>query len=109
VALLVVVGGVYVGMKFIPVRSSAYRFDDTVREQVVFAGARRRKISDEEITRNLLQRAADLELPVTRRNVRITRRSTRIRIQVAYKMPIQLPLDYTYEWTFVSDHEGPAF
>jgi hypothetical protein len=109
VALLVVVSGVYLGMKFIPLRASAYQFDDTVREQVVFAGARRRKISDEEITRNLLQRADDLELPVTRRNVRITRRSTRIRIQVAYKMPIHLPFDYTYEWTFVSDHEGPSF
>jgi hypothetical protein len=95
--IIIVVSGVYLGMKFIPARAAAYQFDDTVREQVVFAGARRRKISAEEIMRNLMLRAEDLNLPVSWRNVRITRRSTRIRIQVAYKVPIEMAFDYTYD------------
>lgn len=109
VALLVVVGGVYMGMKFIPVRAAAYAFDDEVREQVVFAGARRRKIGNEEIMRNLMAKADELGLPIRRGNVRITRRTNRIRIQAAWKSPIELPFDFTYEWTFVADHEGPSF
>lgn len=109
VALLVVVSGVYLGMKFIPVRAAAYQFDDTVREQVVFAGARRRRMGDQEVLRNLMERAQELNLPISTRNIRITRRSKSIRIQVAYKVDIELPFDYTYEWTFVSDHDGPSF
>ncbi len=108
-AILVLVGGVYLGMKFVPTRASAYRFDDTVREQVVYAGARRRKMGDEEVMRNLMMRAEELGLPISKRNVRITRRSKTIRIQVAYRVPIELPFDNTYEWTFISDHEGPSF
>jgi len=108
-ALLVFVGGIYLGMKFIPIRASAYQFDDTVREQVVYAGARRRKMSDQEVMRNLMERAEELRLPIGKRNVRITRRTKSIRIQVAYRVPIELPFDYTYDWTFISDHEGPSF
>ena len=108
-ALLVLVGGVYIGLKFIPVRASAYQFDDTVREQVVYAGARRRKLGDQEVMRNLMERAEDLGLPIGKRNVRITRHTKTIRIQVAYRVPIELPFDFTYEWTFISDHEGPSF
>ncbi|NKB90254.1 MAG: hypothetical protein GKS06_18765 [Acidobacteria bacterium] len=109
ISLLVVVAAVYIGMKFIPVRAAAYQFDDTVREQVVFAGARRRQIGNEEIMRNLMGKADELGLPITRGNVRITRRTNRIRIQAAWKTPIELPFDFTYEWTFVADHEGPSF
>ena len=109
VALIVVVSGVFLGMKFIPVRAAAYAFDDEVREQVVFAGARRRKIGNEEIMRNLMEKADELGLPIRRSNVRITRRTNRIRIQAAWKSPIELPFDFTYEWTFVADHEGPSF
>jgi len=108
-AILVLVAGVYLGMKFIPVSASAYQFDDTVREQIVYAGARRRNMSDEEVMRNLMDRADELGLPVSQRNVRITRHSKSIRIQVAYRVPIELPFDYTYEWTFISDHKGPSF
>jgi hypothetical protein len=107
--VLAMVGGVYIGLKFIPVKASAYQFDDTVREQVVYAGARRRKLSDQEVMRNLMERADELSLPIAKRNVRITRRAKTIRIQVAYRVPIELPFDFTYEWTFISDHEGPSF
>jgi hypothetical protein len=109
VALLVVIGGVYMGMKFIPVRAAAYAFDDEVREQVVFAGARRRQIGNEEIMRNLMAKADELGLPIRRSNVRITRRTNRIRIQAAWKSTVELPFDFTYDWTFVADHEGPSF
>jgi len=108
-AVFVLVGGVYLGMKFIPVHASAYQFDDAVREQVVYAGARRRRISDQQVVRVLMERAAELGLPIGKRNLRITRANRTIRIQVAYRVPVELAFDYTYEWTFTSDHEGPSF
>ena len=109
VALIVVVVAVYFGMKLVPVYAASYQFDDTVREQVVFAGARRRKLSDQEVKRNLVQRAQELGLPIQERNIRITRRSSTIRIQVAYKVPVDMGFDFTYDWVFTPDHDGPSF
>lgn len=108
VALVLLVVTVYLGMTIIPVRAAAYQFDDTVREQVVYAGARRRRVGDDEVNRNLLEKAEELGLPVTKRNIRITRRSKSVRIVVAYKVPIDFGFGYSYEWTFVSDHDGPS-
>ena len=108
IGIVVLVVAVYLGMKIIPVRASAYQLDDAVREQVVYAGARRRRVGDDEVNRNLLETAEELGLPVTKRNIRITRRSKSVQIVVAYKVPIDFGFGFTYEWTFVSDHDGPS-
>ncbi len=106
--LAVVVVAIYAGMKFVPVRASGFQLDDTVREQIVYGGARRRQVADDEILRNIIERAEDLGLPVTRRSISIVRRRGSIRIRVVYAVPIDLPFDYTYSWRFEIDHEGPS-
>jgi hypothetical protein len=108
-ALAVVVAAIYGGMKFIPVRAASFQLDDTVREQIVFAGARRLRLGDNEVLRNILERAEDLGLPVNRRGVAIMRRRGSIQIRVVYTVPIDLLFNYSYRWRFEIDHTGPAF
>jgi len=108
-ALAVVVAAIYGGMKFIPVRAASFQLDDTVREQIVFAGARRLRLGDNEALRNILERAEDLGLPVNRRGVAIMRRGGSIQIRVVYTVPIDLLFNYSYRWGFEIDHTGPAF
>ncbi|HJO04427.1 MAG TPA: hypothetical protein QGG47_10680 [Acidobacteriota bacterium] len=107
--LALVVATIYAGMKFIPVRAAGFQLDDTVREQVVFAGARRRQLGDNEVLRNIIERADELGLPVERRNIAIVRRRGTIQIRVVYTVPIDLLFDYTYVWRFEIDHNGPSF
>lgn len=106
---LALVGAVaYAGFKLIPVRAAAYQFDDEVREQIVLAGSRRRRVGDEEIRRTLLERAGDLGLDVTARDVKIRRSANTIRIEVQYSVPVEFPY-YAFSWDFTSRHEGPVF
>ena len=107
--LAVMVAAIYVGMKFVPVRAAGFQLDDTVREQVVYAGARRRRIGDDEILRNIMERAEELGFPINRRNIAIARPRGSIRIRVVYTVPIELLFDYTYAWRFEIDHDGPSF
>lgn len=105
-ALALVVGMVYFGMKVIPVRATAFQFDDAIRDEVVFAGGRRS--SDEAIKRNLVDRAAMLGLPIERGDIRITRPAGKyIVVEVDYKVEVEFVGGYTYVWNFSPKHEGP--
>ena len=108
-AILLFVVAVYVGMKVIPVVAATYQLDDTVREQVVRTGARRLRVSDEEIRGIILGRARELDLPVTERSIIIRRTDNTIQIEVSSAVTIRFFLEFSYDWTFNIDHEGPSF
>ena len=108
-ALLMIVALVYGGMKFIPVRASALQFSDAIRDEVVYAGGRRR-MTDDEIMTHLLESAVVLGLPITRENITIRRAGRKyIVIDVEYTVPIELVGGYTWDWSFSPHHEGPLF
>jgi len=109
VSLLLIATLAYGAFKFVPPRAAAFQLDDEVREQVVLAGAGRRRVSDEEIRRNILNRAAGLGLAITERDVVIRRPGDNVRIEVEYTVRIEFPLDFHYDWTFESTHQGPSF
>ena len=105
-ALALVVGTVYVGMKFIPVRAQAYQFNDAVRDEVVFAGGRRS--SDDAIRKNLVEQAQMLGLPVSTGSIKITRPGSKyIKVEVDYTITVELIGGYTYDWSFSPKAEGP--
>lgn len=108
VTLLLVGAVAYAGFKLVPVRAAAFQFDDAVREQVVLAGSRRRKVGDEEIRRTLLKRASELGLPISTRDIKIRRTPTTIRVQAEYAVPVEFPY-WSFSWGFDASHEGPVF
>lgn len=108
-ALLMIVGMVYGGMKFVPVRASALQFSDAIRDEVVYAGGRRR-MTDEEIMTHILESAVVLGLPVRRQDITIKRAGRKyIVIDANYTVPIELIGGYIFEWSFSPHHEGPLF
>ncbi len=109
IALVVVVGMVYAGMKFIPVRAAALQFADAIHDEVVYAGGRRRT-TDEQIRTSLLERAVILGLPIRRENITITRQGRKyLVIDARYTVVIELIGGYTYDWSFSPHYEGPIF
>lgn len=108
-ALVLVVGMVYGGMKFVPVRAAALQFSDAIRDEVVYAGGRRRT-TDEEMLTSLLERAVILGLPIKRENITIQRQGRKyIVIKADYTVVIELIGGFTWEWSFSPSHEGPIF
>jgi hypothetical protein len=108
IALLLIAGMVYAGIKFLPVRAAAYQFNDAIRDEVVFAGSRRS--TDDQIMSDLLDRATILGLPIKRENITILRSGRKyIIIEANYTVVVDLLGGYQYEWDFRQRHEGPVF
>ena len=70
--------------------------------------ANRRVYTDKRIEKDILDKAEELDLPVTKKNVTIKRSSNRIKVTVAYDLSIEFP-GYTYVWHKEHYHERPLF
>jgi len=70
--------------------------------------ANRREYNDKRIERAILTKAESLDLPVTKKDIKIKRTSNRIKITVVYEVPIEFP-GYTYVWHKEHMHERPIF
>jgi hypothetical protein len=70
--------------------------------------ANRREYNDKRIERAILTKAETLDLPVTKKDIKIERTSNRIKITVVYDVPIEFP-GYTYVWHKEHFHERPLF
>ena len=104
-ALLVVLLGIYMGVKCVPVMINAYAFRDFLEEEARYAPMRR---SDDEAKARILRKARELELPVSAKAIQYEKTSSRIDIKVKYTIPIETPV-YTYQWNFDESVDLPIF
>ena len=106
-ALLIVGSVVYLGFKVLPVRTAAYQFEDALRDEVVLASSRRRT-TDDNIRRSLLERAAELGLPIQHQEIVIRRPGRRyIVIEADYTVEVEFIGGYVFPWHFTPSAEGP--
>ena len=102
VALIVVL----IAIKVVPIMINVGELDKQIG---VYADrANRREYNDKRIERAILSKAESLDLPVTKKDIRIKRTSNRIKITVEYKITIEFP-GYTYVWDKQHYHERPLF
>jgi len=70
--------------------------------------ANRREYHDKRIQRSILNKAEQLDLPVTKKDIDIKRTSNRIKVTVRYTINIEFP-GYTYVWDKEHFHDRPLF
>jgi hypothetical protein len=70
--------------------------------------ANRREYHDQRIRKDILVKAEQLDLPVTKKSIDIKRTSNRIKITVRYRIDIEFP-GYTYVWDKEHFHDRPLF
>ena len=104
-ALLVVLLGICMGVKCVPVMINAYAFRDFLEEEARYAPMRK---SDDEAKARILRKARELELPVSAKAIQYEKTSSRIDIKVKYTIPIETPV-YTYQWNFDESVDLPIF
>jgi hypothetical protein len=100
VALIVVL----VAIKVTPLVISVGELDKEI--SVLADRANRREYKDARILADILTKAEALDLPVTKKDVKIKRTSKRIKITVTYDIPIEFP-GYTYVWHKEHYHDRP--
>jgi len=105
VGLSVLLLTIYLGFKVVPVMVNAYSFRDFIEQEARFAALKK---ADEEVSKRVLTKAQELELPISPKDILVSRSNTHFDIAVKYTVPIKTPV-YTYQWVFDEKTRAPLF
>ena len=103
--LLVLGLAVMISVKAVPVKIASAEMYDYMDEVARSAGV---NTTAEDAKKAILQRAADLKLPVDKDHVTVVRDGDRVKMRVEYTVPLEFP-GYTYNWHFVHELDRPIF
>lgn len=101
-ALIALVG--LIAYRLIPVKVKAAELRDTIVDEAKSAGVH----NDKRIVDTILDKAEQLELPVSKKDIKLERKREMIFIEVSYTVPVEFP-GYTYQWKFHQKTENPVF
>jgi hypothetical protein len=103
--LLVLGLAVMISVKTIPVKIASAELYDYMDEVARSAGV---NTTADDVKKAILQRAADLKLPLNKDMVAVTREGDRLRMRAEYTVPVEFP-GYTFKWHFVHEMDRPIF
>jgi hypothetical protein len=105
VSLLVLALGIFVGVKIIPVRINAYQFGDFLEQECRFAAVRNQ---DAEVVKRIFNKAAELEIPLKKKDLKVERTANEMVITASYELPIDLKVT-VYNYRFHRKERAPLF
>jgi flagellar basal body-associated protein FliL len=97
---------VYMMVKFFPTFHKSYKFNEEVKKEA--RAARGRPGYEDVIKRNLIDKARELELNITRDNIKVELNEAFVSIEVDYYIEVETPV-YTFKRHFTPKHENPLF
>ena len=100
-AILVI--GVFVAFKLVPLYVAQYQLKDKMEEQARFAVVNR--YSDDQVRDNIFRVIEDLDIPAKREDIKVASTTHGIAISVDYTVPVDF-LVYKTEMSFSSRSEG---
>lgn len=104
--LIVVVAVGHVLWKVVPVKIKTSAFYDVMQEQASFGSIK----SEGAIQYEILRRAEELRIPVTKENFKIVRTREAVTVEAHYEIPIEFFGGlYTYVWKFDPVVSRPTF
>lgn len=96
--------GILIAWKVIPVKIASAQLYDFMEEVAKFSA----KTPPEELKKQIVTKAATLDLPVNKDNIKVQRIGDSIRLEVSYTVPLEFP-GYTYNWDFHHQVERSIF
>ena len=104
---LVILGFVgYVLYKVVPIKMASAEFYDTMQEQASFGSIKDPKFIEYEI----LKKAEELQIPVRKENLKITKSSNSIKVEAHYEITVDFFNGaYKYVWKFDPVVQRPLF
>jgi hypothetical protein len=106
VIILALAAIVYVAAQFIMVYDQSFLFSDFVSQEVKFATSKRKSI--EKIKASILEEAKTDMIPISQRDIRITKHGPTFTIEIDYSLPVNLRV-YEYHWNMHVKESGPMF
>ena len=88
--LVVLVGAVYVGWTMIPPYFNNYKLEDVVSDEARMNTYTNK--SEDAMRETVFQKAKDLDIPLTRENIAVTRNGQSVAIDVNYTVHLDYPI-----------------
>jgi hypothetical protein len=104
--VLIIVAVAFTGAQYIPAYFAAFQFNDFVRQEVKYAGTSRK--TADALRADILEKANELGIPLTKKDVRITKRGASSTVDIDYRWPIDMKL-YQHELIFHTSQVGEIF
>lgn len=102
---VVVVFGFYAAYKLIPPYMAEYQLSDKMQEEARFAVVNRH--GEEQIRETIFKEAQDLEIPITREEIKVAASASVVKISVDYTVPVDLMV-YKMELHFTPSSENKS-
>ena len=96
---------IYMGIKYIPVMINTYSFRDSLEEEARYAAIRK---GNEEVFVRVMGNAKDLDIPLDRSNLNVSRSRSVITISAKYTVPVET-IFFTHQWKFEEEATAPLF
>lgn len=97
--------GIFLAVKFIPVRITAYEFRDFVQQECRYAAVHP---DDGAVAKRILDKAHELEIPLNKRDLKVQRTPSEMIITCSYEKPIDLKVT-KYIYRFAIKERAPLF
>jgi hypothetical protein len=88
--LVLAVVVIFAASQLIPAGYRVIQFEDAVREEVTFASSKRN--TTDKVRENILNAAHGQDIPITGRDIHITRRGPAFTVEIEYSIPVNLRL-----------------
>ena len=104
--ILILIVAVFASSQYAPAYFYALQFKDFIRQEVKFAGTSRKSIED--VMRDILDQAKEYDIPVTAKDIRVTRRGPSFTLDLDFHFPIDLRV-YHHDVIFHASETGESF
>jgi len=104
VGLLFLLTTMYIAYKVIPVKIKSAELRQVIVDEAKSAGTR----NNQRIRQAIMQKAKDLQIPLTDANLTINRVASEIKVEATYTIPVEF-VSYTYQWNFRHRAQNPIF
>ena len=102
---VIVVFGFYAAFKLIPPYLAEYQLADKMQEQARFAVVNR--YTEEQIRASIFKEAQDLDIPLTKEDIKVLATPSLVRISIDYTVPVDL-IVYKMELHFTPSSENKS-
>ena len=97
---------IFFAVKAVPAKIAVYEFNDFCEQEIRMTATRgSNRISAEEIRKKILDKAAELEIPIDKKQVKIQKQRNKITAQVEYQMTVDLAV-YQWVWDYNEKYES---
>jgi hypothetical protein len=101
-----VVAAIFLAKQYVPPLFARFQFGDSVRQTVKYAAAAQKDV--EAVRREIVLAAADYEIPIEAKDVKISKRGLTFSVDIDYAWPIDLRFK-KYDMKFHVSESGEIF